>query len=187
MQNYYKDKATGLAVRIKSLKGRAHGFVMGEIVSFLSAVACVVFITVTDSVNLRMLELGLSVLFLAVYIVIRQRDAKNDEHIQQLEDLKQVYDNELRAVDGNFSCFDDGQRYADPHHAYTYDLDIFGRDGLYQRMNRMMTTGGCDALAERLSSLDGRHDSPEHQDGMDQYDETYRRWIRILTKSEKFI
>lgn len=186
MQNYYKDKATGLAVRIKSLKGRAHGFVMGEIVSFLSAVACVVFITVTDSVNLRMLELGLLVLFLAVYIVIRQRDAKNDEHIQQLEDLKQVYDNELRAVDGIFSCFDDGQRYADPHHAYTYDLDIFGRDGLYQRMNRMVTTGGCDALAERLSSLDGRHDSPEHQDGMDQYDETYRRWIRILTKSEKF-
>lgn len=186
MKNYYKDKATGLAVRIKSLKGRAHGFVMGEIVSFLSVVACVVFITVTDSANLRMLELGLSVLFLAVYVVIRQRDAKNDEHIQQLEDLKQVYDNELRAMDGDFSCFDDGQRYADPHHAYTYDLDIFGRDGLYQRMNRMVTTGGCDALAERLCSLDGRHDSSEHQDGMDQYDEAYRRWIRILAENEKF-
>ena len=101
MQNYYKDKATGLAVRIKSLKGRARGFVMGEIVSFLFAVACVVFVTVTDSTNLRILEFGLSVLFLAVYVVVRQRDAKNDEHIQQLEDLKQVYDNELRAMGGN--------------------------------------------------------------------------------------
>lgn len=186
MRNYYKEKAADLAIRIKSLRGRAHGFVMGEIVTFLSAVACVVFITVTDSANLRILELGLSVLSLVAYVAIRQRDAKNDEHIQRLEDLKQVYDNELRAMDGDFSCFDDGLRYVDPHHAYTYDLDIFGQDGLYQRMNRMVTSGGCDALAERLSSLDGRDNSTELQERVSRYDEVYRRWIRVLAEDEKF-
>lgn len=186
MRNYYKEKAAGLAVRIKSFKGRARGFVTGEIISFLSAVAGVVFITMTDSAGLRMSGLVLSVLCLAAYVVIRQLDAKNDMHIQRLEDLKRVYDNELRAKDGDFSCFDDGQRYADPHHAYTYDLDIFGQDGLYQRMNRMVTTGGCDALAERLSSLDGRGDTHGLQDGVGRYGEDYRRWIRVLAKDEKF-
>ncbi|MGI6242995.1 MAG: MutS-related protein [Prevotella sp.] len=186
MQKYYQDQAAGLAVRIKTLKGRAHGFVMGEILSFLSAIACVVFITLTDNINLRILELGGAVVCLVAYVVIRQRDTKNDEHIRQLEDLKQVYDNELRAIEGDFSCFNDGQRYVDPHHAYTYDLDIFGRDSLYQRMNRMVTTGGGDALAERLSCLDGRETPSELRDRLAQYDGAYHQRIQILAEDVKF-
>lgn len=186
MQKYYKEKAADLAVRIKTLKGRAHGFVMGEIISFSAAVAGLVFITLTDNSNLQILELGLAVLCLVIYVVIRQRDTKNDERIQWLEDLRQVYANELQAIDGDFSCFDDGQRYVDPHHAYTYDLDIFGKDSLYQRMNRMVTTGGCDALAERLSCLDGREGWAGLQAHINKYGDAYQKQVCALAKDEKY-
>ena len=152
----YQSQSDNLARRIKSLKARAHGFVMGEILSFLASVGCIGLVTITDNPRFRLLELPLAVVFALAYLIIRMHDTKNDERIHRMEDLKQVYDNELSALRGDFSCFDNGQRYVDPQHAYTYDLDIFGKDSLYQRMSRMATTGGCDALAERLCSLDGR-------------------------------
>lgn len=186
LQEFYKTQSDSLARKVRVLKGRAHGFVMGEIASFVAAVVCVVLVTLTDNGTLRLVELVLSAVCLSVYVAVRQRDSRNDARIQRLEDLKQVYDNELRAGLGDFSCFDDGQRYVDPHHAYTYDLDVFGKDGLYQRMNRMVTTGGCDALAERLSSLDGRDTGPFAVQGDRALREAYQKQLTALAKDEKF-
>lgn len=183
MREFYKKQSADIAGRIKALRGRAHGFVMGEIISFLAAVSGLVMITLSDNPNLRILALGWAILCAIIYMVVRQHDTKNDQHIRHLEDLKRVYDNELQVMDGDFSCFDDGQRYVDPHHAYTYDLDIFGQDSLYQRMNRTVTTGGCDALAERLSSLDGREG---FRNDTDSYDETYRKHVQALAEDVRF-
>ena len=182
----YQSQSDNLARRIKSLKARAHGFVMGEILSFLASVECIGLVTITDNPRFRLLELPLAVVFALAYLIIRMHDTKNDERIHRMEDLKQVYDNELSALRGDFSCFDNGQRYVDPQHAYTYDLDIFGKDSLYQRMSRMATTGGCDALAERLCSLDGRAVPNRRQIWGEDNGAAYRARIESLAQDERF-
>lgn len=186
LQRFYEAQTDGLARRIGRLKGRAHGFVVGEIASFVAAVACVVLFTVTDNATSRLLELLAAALCAVAYVVIRQHDARNDARIQRLEDLKQVYDNELSALRGDFSCFDDGQRYVDPHHAYTYDLDVFGKNSLYQRMCRMATTGGCDALAERLASLDGSGTHGSTQPLATAFGKDYQARVEALAGDEAF-
>lgn len=182
--SFYQSRSNDLAAQVRSLRARSRAFVMGEVASFLAVVACLAAVTVTDDRTLTYLEVGLAAVSLAIYISVRQRDTSNDARIRSMESLKQVYDNELRALSGDYSGFDDGRCYVDSHHAYTFDLDIFGRDGLYQRMCRTVTTGGSDALARRLGSLDGRIGPTPDAGVADGYDAAYRQRIEALAADE---
>ncbi|MCB0493915.1 MAG: hypothetical protein KDC93_16035 [Cyclobacteriaceae bacterium] len=64
-----------------------------------------------------------------------------------LEKLNQL---ELEVLDNNYSAFNDGKAYVNPHHAYSYDLDLFGAGSLFQFLNRCGTAIGEKKLAEDL-------------------------------------
>ena len=177
--NFYQAQADAVGVRIGRLKARSRAYMAGNIASFMAAVGCIVLLTLTVTVWEQALEAVFAVAFFALYLFIRMRDARNDEAIHHEEDLRQVYFNELKAAAGNYTNFDDGRRYIDPRHAYTLDLDVFGPDSLYQRLCRTATTGGSDAIATRLASLDGRSQPRP-------YDEAYRRHIEELARNEAF-
>ena len=85
------------------------------------------------------------------FLWIRQTDASNDEAIKSMEDLRSVYRKELAYLDGDFSGFPTGEGYADPHHEFTFDMDIFGQGSLFHRMDRTITSGGSDFLARELA------------------------------------
>ena len=48
----------------------------------------------------------------------------------------EINQQELRALQYDFSDFDNGKEYIDPSHLYTFDLDIFGEHSLFQYINR---------------------------------------------------
>ncbi len=47
---------------------------------------------------------------------------------------------------------EDGARFADPHHPYAGDLDLFGRAGLFELLSTARTRGGEERLAGWLKS-----------------------------------
>ncbi|MDC0584493.1 hypothetical protein OAO55_02055 [Bacteroidales bacterium] len=49
--------------------------------------------------------------------------------------------------------FDNGNRFIDANHAYSYDLDIFGENSLYQTLNRTATIRGQQILSQSLLTL----------------------------------
>lgn len=59
-----------------------------------------------------------------------------------------INEQELRAIQYDFSDFDGGKEYIDPGHLYTFDLDIFGEHSLFQYINRTSTPVGKEHLAE---------------------------------------
>ena len=152
----YHHEAAGLQQRINRMKARGRQFVTGEIASFLSLIAFIVTITLSESELLRVAEGMLAAVMAVCYIIIRNKDTKNSRRITELEQLRLAYQQEEAALGGDFSAFDDGERYVDPQHPFTYDLDIFGQESLYQRINRTVTTLGAGCLAESLSRVD-RH------------------------------
>lgn len=158
----YQQQSTLLYATIRSLKARSHSFVVGEIITFLAVFICLVLSCWQGSVKVEWL-LG-ALVAAAAYIIIRQIDAHNDKHIEEMQDLKTVYDHELQAIRHDFRCFDDGSRYADAHHAYSFDLDLFGPDSLFQRFCRTATTGGSDRLARRLCCMERMEAKPEELD-----------------------
>lgn len=65
-----------------------------------------------------------------------------------LETKIKVNEQEIAALNYNYSCFDDGKEYIDSSHLYTFDLDIFGKHSLFQYINRTCTSFGKLRLAQ---------------------------------------
>lgn len=150
---FYTEKERQLAGDIAQLKQKSRLFVAGQIVFFLLFLAFLVLYTL---VSWGALPLVLSAVSLLLYALVRLMDVKNDEQVHRFSSLRNVYLHELSYLKGDFSCFDDGERYMDAHHPFTFDLDVFGKDSLFQRINRTVTTGGSDWLAAQLSSVANR-------------------------------
>ena len=143
LQADYRSRSDSLSAAIASLRRRGRMLVWGEVAAFCAAVGCVAAYTIYGSASFLAAAAALT----GCYVAARRADVAGEERLGSLTALKQVYDNELLYLDGDFSAFDDGRRYADPQHAFTFDMDIFGPQSLFHRINRTVTLGGADTLA----------------------------------------
>ena len=134
---------------ISSLKHKNTGFITTELLFFSGFVALLIAFIATD-VNSSIYLAG-SICCLACYLLVRHVDDKYKEKIEYLSALLRVYQDEIKASEGDFTPFETGVQFQDPHHPYAFDLDVFGKDSLYNRICRTTTTGGSDALAHFLS------------------------------------
>lgn len=150
-ERLYRSRAESLAAAIGRLKRRNRVFVFAELATFAAAIVAVAAYTVYGGVWL----MPAAAVLLAAYIAVRRLDVRNGERTARLTALRSVYLNELCYLSGDFSPFDDGRRYADPDHPFTFDMDVFGPQSLFHRINRTVTTGGSDRLARMLSALPG--------------------------------
>lgn len=148
LKTYYQERSDALRTEAVALRRQARRFVVAELVSFFAAAACAVasFLTAWGWPLI-----AAAVVAALAYLWTRSRDARSSVRLEECEAWLRVYDGELAALDGDFSHFDDGRRYADASHPFTTDLDVFGPQSLFQRMNRTVTLGGSDHLAALLA------------------------------------
>ena len=148
LRQHYEERVGSLKAKIKKLKARNRYYIALEIATFAAVIAAIAVYTSTSGYGLICLLAGLAAA--VAYVFIRWADGRNSAETDRLEDLLQVHVDELAGLDGDYSRFDDGQQYVNPHHPYSFDLDIFGPESLFQRINRTSTTSGSDALARAL-------------------------------------
>lgn len=160
---YYTSSAAHFASCIKKFRQRGRLFVAGEIVSFALFVA---FVAVYAMTGLGVSALVLAFASLVGYLLTRHADELNDERVARMEAQRTVCERELAGLRGDYSAFDDGARYVDADHPFTFDMDVFGRQSLYQRICRSVTTGGADQLAAWLRNPDTAHIG-EHADAVE--------------------
>lgn len=149
LKESYQHSVDKYAAEVAALKRKNNGFITAELLSFGAILAFVVCYIAIDEVSSHWLW-G-AALSLIAYFQVRRLDDKNKERIEHLSALMRVYQNELTAMDGDFSPFEQGNQYHNPQHPYSLDLDVFGRDSLFNRICRTITTAGSDVLAENLS------------------------------------
>ena len=90
-----------------------------------------------------------ALLFIGFFIIVSYHKKKDDERKITREKIK-INEDELLSLEGNYQSFYKGQEFLDPEHEFTYDLDIFGPDSLYQFICRCCTFEGRKALASRF-------------------------------------
>lgn len=146
---YYSVRAASLKSDIARLKRRSRICVAVGLAAFVAAVAAVAAYTVYGG----WWWLCCAALMAVGYIVARRLDVSCCDRMERRTDLCTVYENELKYLSGDFTPFDDGRRYADTAHPFAYDMDIFGAQSLFHRINRTVTSGGSDRLATMLSVL----------------------------------
>ncbi len=153
IKDKYQRQAEGYAAEVARLKRKNSGFVMGELLSFGALIACIVCYFALDG-DTKLWLVG-AILCLVVYFAIRRLDDKNKEKVEHLAALLKVYEDEIKAWEGDFSPFETGEAYQDPQHPYSFDLDVFGMGSLFNRICRTITTGGSDRLKKNLT-----HETP---------------------------
>ena len=143
----YTERITTLTEEIRQLNKHNRLIVVLELSAIVLAIACVVVYTMWSSVA----ALVVAAMFVAAYVAIRLRDSRNSRSSEEKESLRSVYQKELHYLDGDFTDFPSGEKYVNPRHEFTLDLDIFGPQSLFHRINRTVTTGGSDFLAKELA------------------------------------
>lgn len=149
LSNFYTSRSEALQKEIERLEKRGKLLVPAMLVEFIGAMALAITYFATDAGDTTV---WMSVAVIVVYTATVYADRRNLRFVRAKKAQRQVYIGELNYLRGDFSQFDDGASHIDPHHPFSFDLDIFGPSSLYQRVCRCATTGGRDALAAALSS-----------------------------------
>ncbi len=95
-----------------------------------------------------------TILLLAAFLFFIRVYDKLRAEAEFYNELAKLNNNEINFLEGQPSVYADGKEYTDPHHPYSYDLDIFGEGGLYQYLNRTSSGFGKEALAHSLLQPD---------------------------------
>lgn len=145
----YQQYVSRYAAEVAALKRKNTGFITGELLAFGGILAFLICYFALDGDTQNYL-MG-AALCLIAYLGIRRLDDKNKEKIEHLSALLQVYQDEIKAWEGDFSPFETGDCYQNPQHPYSFDLDVFGKSSLFNRICRTITSGGSEALARNLT------------------------------------
>lgn len=145
----YQQYVSRYASEVAALKRKNTGFITGELLAFGGILAFLICYFALDGDTQNYL-MGVALCLIA-YLGIRRLDDKNKEKIEHLSALLKVYQDEIKALEGDFSPFETGDCYQNPQHPYSFDLDVFGKSSLFNRICRTITSGGSEALARNLT------------------------------------
>ncbi|NDW12888.1 hypothetical protein D0T50_08280 [Bacteroides sp. 214] len=102
---------------------------------------------------------------------------------EYLETKIAINEQEIRALNHDFSDFEDGKEFLDTEHLYSLDLDLFGEHSLFQLINRTCTEVGKRRLAEWLANHStNKKEIEERQKAVQELstDIQFRQKFRIL-------
>ena len=93
-------------------------------------------------------------------------------------------------MNGDFSPFETGDEYIDSDHSYSYDLDLFGKNSLFNCMNRSVTIFGKNRLADYFkSSFDFKDQISERQKSITELAENigFRQQMQLVFFGQKSV
>ena len=146
-ENHYTERLSLTEGQLQQVKKQIFRISMLRLALFIAGIAGLYFFF--NQTTLLIICICLTFLPLFILVKIHNRFFIRKEW---LETQARIIQEELQALSGDYSSFEDGKEYVNPEHPYSFDLDIFGRRSLFQSINRTCTFFGKDRLAKWLQS-----------------------------------
>lgn len=146
-ENHYTKRLSLTEGQLQQVKKQIFRISMLRLALFIAGIAGVYFFFNQTTLLIVCICLTFFPLFILVKIHNRFFIRK-----EWLETQARIIQEELQALSGDYSSFEDGKEYTNPEHPYSFDLDIFGRRSLFQSINRTCTFFGKVRLAEWLQN-----------------------------------
>ena len=146
-ENHYTERLSLTEGQLQQVKKQIFRISMLRLTLFIAGVAGIYFFF--SQTPLLIVCICLTFLPLFILVKIHNRFFIRKEW---LETQARIIQEELQALSGDYSSFEDGKEYVNPEHPYSFDLDIFGRRSLFQSMNRTCIFFGKDRLAKWLQN-----------------------------------
>ena len=146
-ENHYTERLSLTKGQLQQVKKQIFRISMLRLTLFIAGVAGIYFFFSQTP----LLIVCICLTFLPFFILVK---VHNRLFIRKewLETQARIIQEELQALSGNYSSFEDGKEYVNPEHPYSFDLDIFGRRSLFQSINRTCTFFGKNRLAKWLQN-----------------------------------
>lgn len=130
---------------------------------------------------------------IALLLVVVSFDVSNNNKIDNLKLLVRINEEELDSLNGVYAYKYDGVEYLPVVHDYANDLDLFGKDSLYQLINRANTEQGRALMAKiflnplSVEEIKQRHEAIQDLAPLYQWRQQYQAFslqkdIRIATQ-----
>ena len=94
--------------------------------------------------------IGMAAATLIAFILLGVLDGVIVRRIRYCDEMIRCCRTESGALEDDFSDLPTGEEFADPAHPYAADLDLFGEDSLFRRIDRTVTPDGRRGLARWL-------------------------------------
>ena len=146
-KNHYTERLSLTKGQLQQVKKQIFRISMLRLTLFIAGVAGIYFFF--SQTPLLIVCICLTFLPLFILVKIHNRFFIRKEW---LETQARIIQEELQALSGDYSSFEDGKEYVNPEHPYSFDLDIFGRRSLFQSINRTCTFFGKARLAKWLQN-----------------------------------
>ncbi|MBS4810453.1 MAG: hypothetical protein KH058_06780 [Bacteroides sp.] len=146
-ENHYTERLSLTEGLLQQVKKQIFRISMLRLALFIAGIAGLYFFF--NQTTLLIICICLTFLPLFILVKIHNRFFIRKEW---LETQARIIQEELQALSGDYSSFEDGKEYVNPEHPYSFDLDIFGRRSLFQSINRTCTFFGKNRLAKWLQN-----------------------------------
>ncbi len=139
LANHYQTVADSMKKQLKLIA-------FARLISFLAIIPAYYYLSPVNSI----LALLSSIFLLAVFLFLVKKYIQAEKQLNFNLQLVKINIDEMSALHRDLKPFDDGSEFIDPHHDYSYDLDLFGGSSMFQFLNRTVTLRGEKQLAALL-------------------------------------
>jgi hypothetical protein len=144
-EQFYTNQIESLQLTAEKLSKRSRFWVTLRLLSFLSIPTSIWLLYDKGPVVILV-----TIAALVLFLVFVRKSLENKEALNFVKNIIRINELELAALSGDHSGFSNGEEWIDPKHPYSYDMDIFGNNGIYQYLNRCVSKHGKTALARYL-------------------------------------
>lgn len=128
----------------------------------ISVIALVYFANSRDFVAVGIIAVG----FPVVFGLLLRKHQKIAFKKNLAKFLSTINGGEILRQEGNLNSFDSGDRFIMEDHPYAIDLDVFGKNSLFQLLNRCTTESAKRLLADWLNKAATNDDIIERQEAV---------------------
>lgn len=148
-KNYYKERIDSNNEILKRITKRSSMYLYGKLLFFsLTVSSCIVWFYYSQHDIVWLYGL----ISFVIYLILVYLDGKEMDKQRFIQKQNVVLSDEMSNLSGVFT-HNNGAEYISTKHPYTFDIDIFGDNSLFHRINRTITKEGADKLAQVLSNV----------------------------------
>ena len=146
---FYESEKYIFEKEFSSLKKKLATSSTARLLVFLSTSLGVYFFFNNTNIAIGIAVVGIAIF---LYLVVKHTDLQHKRDLTKA--LIKINDTEISVLNRDYLDLDEGKEFIDPHHYYSYDIDLFGRGSFFQYLNRTVTNEGKNELASTLSDND---------------------------------
>jgi DNA mismatch repair ATPase MutS len=145
----FQNRITKLQEQVNRLKSKSGKISVLRIISFLTfAILFIVFLNIRVFTPIVLLSF---VFFTGFGLLVRYHN-KIKQSLQLYQKMIQINQEEIERLNYKFKNFNKWDQFSDEQHAYSGDLDLYGKNSLFQLINRAETQAGIYKMKSWLEN-----------------------------------